>query len=371
MNHDVCRTRASGRIAVQTGFTLVELLVAAALVLVVASVLGVLAHGMPRAFDRSLAITDLTARARAGLGVISFDVQAAGSGIVIGPALQGLADLWPIVVPGRSLGDPSLASPFAAVSVLRATGAQGELRDLAGAGSVALTLDAAAPSAQQDGTGGFEAGDQALIIDSARAESVVVRAVGAASWTLTLSSPLRTSFPPRALIVGVERITYGLRPDPAGGMRLVKRSGGGAEQPVVDHVGEFEVMLWGSAEPPLPGTTADSFPTFGPLAPPVATDDGRDSWPPGENCTLALDGAGLRVARLPQRGPAGALVPLTAAMLSDGPWCPDAADPEAFDADLLRLRRVDLRLRFDMSSPDDGPTVLPLSLVSSTTLRQR
>ena len=40
----------------------------------------------------------------------------------------------------------------------------------------------------------------------------------------------------------------------------------------------------------------------------------------------------------------GALVALTPSLLSDGPWCPDAVDGERFDADLLRLVRVDLQL---------------------------
>ena len=39
----------------------------------------------------------------------------------------------------------------------------------------------------------------------------------------------------------------------------------------------------------------------------------------------------------------GALVELSLTMLSDGPWC--GAAPYRYDADLLRLRRVRVRLR--------------------------
>jgi hypothetical protein len=38
-------------------------------------------------------------------------------------------------------------------------------------------------------------------------------------------------------------------------------------------------------------------------------------------------------------------VRLTAAHLTDGPWCPNAADRHRFDADLLRVRTVRVTLR--------------------------
>ena len=44
------------------------------------------------------------------------------------------------------------------------------------------------------------------------------------------------------------------------------------------------------------------------------------------------------------------LVPLTAPMLTDGPWCPDAVNPNRFDADLLRIRRVAVTLRVESAA---------------------
>jgi prepilin-type N-terminal cleavage/methylation domain-containing protein len=38
-------------------------------------------------------------------------------------------------------------------------------------------------------------------------------------------------------------------------------------------------------------------------------------------------------------------MPLAAAMLQDGPWYPDGADPNRFDTDLLNIRRVRVTLR--------------------------
>jgi hypothetical protein len=38
-------------------------------------------------------------------------------------------------------------------------------------------------------------------------------------------------------------------------------------------------------------------------------------------------------------------VELTAAVLTDGPWCPNSLTPNRFDADLLRIRRVRVIVR--------------------------
>jgi prepilin-type N-terminal cleavage/methylation domain-containing protein len=354
----------------ERGFTLVELLIAAALVLVVAAALSVLSGGMHRAFDRSITTGDVTARARAGLATVAADLTNAGSGVTIGAALQGLADLTPVVLPRRSLDNAALEWPLSAVTITRATGGQGVLRERALSGAPALRLDAGAPSAQQDGTGGLQPGDTALVLDRSRVESVVIAFVDAATWVITLENPLRQTFEPGTLVAAIERTTYGLRSDANGNTRLVRRTSGGAEQPVVDHVAAFELSLWGVAEPPIPGAQANWLPSYGPSAPALDTDDDRDGWAIGENCTLASDGAGARVSRLAQLAAEGMLVELSAEDLTDGPWCPDAMDPEAFDADLLRVRRVDLRMRVDVSV-DQRARVPSMPLLVSVASRER
>ena len=43
----------------------------------------------------------------------------------------------------------------------------------------------------------------------------------------------------------------------------------------------------------------------------------------------------------------GLIVPLTAGELTDGPWRPDAANANRWDADLLRIRKVGVTLRVE------------------------
>ena len=39
------------------------------------------------------------------------------------------------------------------------------------------------------------------------------------------------------------------------------------------------------------------------------------------------------------------MVPLTAAQLTDGPWCPNDVNANRWDADLLRIRKIGVTLR--------------------------
>ena len=43
-------------------------------------------------------------------------------------------------------------------------------------------------------------------------------------------------------------------------------------------------------------------------------------------------------------------VRLTQDILTDGPWCPDAAGQERYDADLLRVRQVRVTLRVQVAN---------------------
>jgi type II secretory pathway pseudopilin PulG len=59
---------------------------------------------------------------------------------------------------------------------------------------------------------------------------------------------------------------------------------------------------------------------------------------------------GVQVPRLDVLEPDSAgdsLIRLTAEQLTDGPWCPDARDPSRWDADLLRIRKIGVTIRIE------------------------
>jgi hypothetical protein len=126
--------------------------------------------------------------------------------------------------------------------------------------------------------------------------------------------------------------------------------GAANDAPVIDNVVGLEFEYFGDREPPImrraPSDPTGPWTTYGPKPPPLAS--ALPGWPPGENCVFTNDGSPLPGPRLPvleAAGSATALVPLGGALLVDGPWCPDADHPDRFDADLLRVRKVGVRVR--------------------------
>jgi hypothetical protein len=212
------------------GFSLVELLVAAAIVVAIAGAAAALTSPVRRAFDRGLAAADTTARARTAVSVIVSAARAAGSGLVLGPVDASLTDAVPAVA----------VSP-ATVAVTRAAGPQGLLRDAVAAGALSLQLDRSGPCTGQDDTCGIRARDNVVIADGLQAATASIASVSGESGVLYLSSPLVHAFAAGAVIAVFERTTFVLRGD-----RLLRLTAGGAEQPLLDHVAAFTAAIGGN-----------------------------------------------------------------------------------------------------------------------------
>jgi hypothetical protein len=158
--------------------------------------------------------------------------------------------------------------------------------------------------------------------------------------------------------------TYFLRAD-SDSTQLMQYDGAASTLPVLDDVVALGFEYFGTPAPPQTIVGVDPVPadgavpvTYGPR-PPALTDDPPDEWGRGENCTFAVVG-GVHTPRLRTIGREG-LVRLDAEALSDGPWCPQAGDPQRFDADLLRVRRVRILLRLQAPDPFRGPAGLQFS----------
>jgi hypothetical protein len=112
--------------------------------------------------------------------------------------------------------------------------------------------------------------------------------------------------------------TYYVRRELASGAsQLMRAEGGGGDAPVAD------------------GVTSLSFAYFGDAA--VAD--------PAEACSITAGGAEL--------------VPIAGSEFSDGPFCPAAAGAAPFDADLLRIRKMAIRIRVAGAAADVGFEVTP------------
>ena len=116
--------------------------------------------------------------------------------------------------------------------------------------------------------------------------------------------------------------------------------------PVLDEVVGLNFEYYGDPQPPamVDGNGLKSQDvTYGPRPPVLGQVKG--TWPAGENCTIQVVG-GIQQPRLANLGAAGTgLVRLTAAQLTDGPFCPDGTNTNRFDADLFRIKKIRVSLR--------------------------
>ena len=149
--------------------------------------------------------------------------------------------------------------------------------------------------------------------------------------------------------------TYYWRQDPATNtFQLMHYDLFDQDMPLIDDVVGLRFEYMGEASPPVlraPVTDpVGPWTSYGPKPPALGVDVSGDSWPAGENCAFRVDPAtGLQVSRLATLGPPGSLTALTAAQLSDGPWCPDGTNINRYDADLHRVRQIRVTFRVQAS----------------------
>ena len=194
-------------------------------------------------------------------------------------------------------------------------------------------------------TCGFKPGTRAIVYDETGAfDTFYVTGVDAAG-TLSLRhlqlGHLSKAYALGSKIAEVVQRTYFID---AADTQLMVYDGLGAADAVLDNVVGLDFEYDGEPDPPAfrkPGV--DRSVTYGPAPP--ALEVTQSPWEAGENCMWQAIG-GEHVTRLSSLGTGGfGLVKLTAAQLTDGPWCPDESSANRYDADLLRIRKVRVTIR--------------------------
>ncbi len=339
------------------GFSLAEMLVAMLIVLAVLASLLTAVIAAQRLATVQPEMADMQQRLRVGTGALVDDIEMAGAG---GPTGCGAGPLYRITAPIRpyraGLRSPSPPGSFddRAITVIHIPPSAPVAVTSAAIASPVATV----PIAATRGSGmwgealGFQPGTSVGVFsDGVRAEFFQVVSVRPAELSLHhMGQGLARPVGAGACVREVRWTTYQFDPGVAGAAGLLMRYDGfRSEQPVVDQVVALRFAYFGEADPPamIRDASAPDGPwtTYGPRPPPPADDDPLDAWGPGENCVFGSTGI-AHVPRLDALGPSGSLVPLTAGRLADGPWCPDVTAPNRFDADLLRIRRVVVTIRF-------------------------
>ena len=342
-----------------SGFSFIELVIATAITLSVVAAVFAMARASNREFDTGLELADQQQRVRVAVDTLTRDLTMAGAGAYLGGHAGPLIHYFAPVMPFRwsqSGGDPpgTIRTDTITVVSVGSTAAQTTLAADFTALDLALQTTAASSCPVGTSVCGFTPGMTVLVFDDtgnvgAFTLAAVDEATGqltAMAWPADLDS---TIYKRGASVVEARVHTYYLKSDASSQTFQLMHADGSAspDVPVVDHVVSLAFQYDGEPRPPM--VTATGGTSYGPVPPEPAVRP--TSYPSGENCAFRIDEAsGLPVARLAALADGAALTPLTAAMLTDGPWCPDEANAKRWDADLLRIRKVGITIRVEAAA---------------------
>jgi hypothetical protein len=342
------------------GFGLIELLVSVAITLAITGAVFQLMNPARGAFRAQPEMADLQQRLRAATESLRKELMMAGAGTYSGPVAGPLTSHFAPVLPYRAGGSNSdpRSNVFYRTDAITtiyvpSTASQTIIRDDVPSSASQLSVETPAncPPAKADQICGLKEDMRVILFGADGAwDRVTIAQVQDEVLSLQTAGELSTAYTRGTALSEASLHTYYLRTDTSGQTYQLRHyDGGSSDLPVVDDVIKLEFQYFGERQPPalLPDTPVSSaagpWTTYGPK-PPAVGQNGSFGWPAGENCIFRVED-GVHVSRLPVLGAGVGLVALDRAILTDGPWCPDASSPEPYDADLLRVRRVRVTLR--------------------------
>ena len=328
----------------EAGSSILELTIAVALFTTLMGSLFAALHPVQGGFATASEVADVQQRLRIAVDTLTRDLMAAGGGPSTGP-LGG--SLFNFFAPVRSASNDGLSIVY-----VRSTAVQTTLSaELPGDGETLRVADD--PGCGVDAAVcGIVVGMTLLIFDDiGNFDTFTVTGVADDHALVRITSrpagAPRAAFKVGAKVAEAEARTYWRKTSALPSGDQLMRD----DAPVVEHLVGLTFDYFGDPEPP---TITEGIPTYGPKPPPFQIQ--TTGYPAGENCTFVVDAAGpTHVPRLPALNVTGALVRLTPEQLADGPWCPDEADVNRWDADFLRIRKVGVTVRVEAaltSAPD-------------------
>jgi type II secretory pathway pseudopilin PulG len=364
----------------ERGFTILELLVSLAIMIGVTITIFALVDPGRGTYRAQPEVSDMQQRLRVGSSFLTNDLLMAGAGSKRGGRTRGslmnyFAPVQPVRI-GLTNSDPENGVFFRndAVSIyfIPPEGPESTLSRWMPQPSAELQLEIE-PSCPDDLplSCRFKEGQHLLIFDETGAWDDLVTThvqdeagsdrVGTAGFLQHNNrfpgNRLSKQYDAGAMVAAVSQRTYYLN---AATNQLMFYDGWMRDEAVIDNAVGLQFEYFGDPRPPavVEMPSGEDFTTYGPK-PPAEGIVASASWPPGENCIFSRVG-GVITPRIGDLSPgSNNLVPLTAPMLTDGPWCPDPTFPTRFDADLLRIRKIAVRVRVQVASADlRGPAGL-------------
>jgi len=349
----------------ERGFTIVEMLVSMLIMVGIMTAIFSLVDPARGTYRTQPEVSDMQQRLRVGATFLADDLVMAGAGAPAGGTLLGslmnyFAPLQPYRI-GMINSDADLGIFYRpdviTVMYIPPNAPQTSLSEAMPQPSSELKVNAQVNCPATSPLCGFKEGQRIIIFDDTGAyDDMTITQVQESSLHLQHNksvpgNDLSKKYGVGAQVAQIMQRTYYRN---AATNQLMYYDGDQRDEAVVDNVVTLGFEFFGDPRPatmlrPVTDPTGP-WTTYGPKPPPLGSQ--TSTWPAGENCAFLVDpGTGTHGSRLADLAPGSeGLILLTEAMLTDGPWCPDAAAPTRFDADLLRLRKIGVRLRVQVAS---------------------
>jgi prepilin-type N-terminal cleavage/methylation domain-containing protein len=352
------------------GFTLVEMLVSMALMLIILGGVFQAFNPAQGSYMTQPEVADMQQRLRVGTDRLYNGIIVAGAGIYSGGAVGNLSQFFAPILPYRAgtlNSDPSQGIYFrtgtppgdysTAITIFHVptTASQCTIRDRMPQPSSEVKVNAEPGCPANDPLCGFEQGMRVVIFDNTGSfDFFTITEVQSDSLHLQHRPPINPTDFSKAYDIGatisqVNTDCYYWRQDAATNTyQLMHYDLFANDVPLIDDVVDLRFEYIGEAAAPILRTPVTDpigpWTSYGPKPPALGVQVG--TWPAGENCTFKVDPAtGLQVSRLATLGGPGTLTALTRAQLTDGPWCPDPNVINRYDADLHRVRQIRVSFR--------------------------
>jgi prepilin-type N-terminal cleavage/methylation domain-containing protein len=350
----------------QRGFTLIEMIVAMAIMVTVTGVIFTMVDPSRSAYRIQPEVADIQQRLRVGTAFLAGDLMMAGAGSPTGsPHVGTLTNFFAPLQPyriGMIDSDPESGVYYRddaiTIMYIPPDAAQTTLSDAMPQPSSELKVNAQPNCPPGQPLCGFRDNQRIIIFDETGAyDDMTLTHVQEAALHLQHNksipgNELSKSYGAGAQIAQIEQKTFHYNADTR---QLMYYDGDQRDEAVIDEVVELRFEYYGEPRPPViinPVTNPiGPWTSYGPKPPALGVKP--TAYPAGENCVFLVGPGGTHVGRLPDLAPGEpGLVLLTEAMLTDGPWCPDAAFATRYDADVLRIRKISVRLRVQVASAE-------------------
>jgi prepilin-type N-terminal cleavage/methylation domain-containing protein len=314
------------------GFTLTEVLISTAIMLVVTSAIFTLTNPAQGTAQAQPEVADMQQRMRMGTEILFKELVMAGAGPYQGVANGSLVNFFAPILPRRTgkitpdvtRGSASFKSDTITILYIPNTASQTTISDPMPNVSAELKVNLPKNCPGSDPLCGFVEGMGIVIFDSSgNFDAFTVTEVqGSAGHLQHRGQQFSVAYETGAQVTEIVSYTYYLDRNTS---QLRRYDGIDTDVPVVDNVVDLQFDYFGDPQPPrLPEP------------------------PPGTaNCLYDAAGNYLNHPVLPATD--GSLAILTPAMLTDGPYCGGGSNE--FDMDLLRIRKIRVTMRMQVATP--------------------